>query len=116
MFTSISVGMNSPPGGSSSASSGIDKVRVLVLGDAGVGKTSLIHLITEDEVCNNPHSTVGCFAAVKLHEYNDKPYFIEFLEVGGKLKYEASRNIFYGQPNGMYIYLVTDACRTHISS
>jgi GTPase SAR1 family protein len=44
----------------------IDKVRVLVLGDSGVGKTSVIQLICSEAVNHNPPSTIGCFADVKV--------------------------------------------------
>ena len=86
-----------------------------MLGDSGVGKTSLVNLICNDTVIQNPPSTVGCYAEVKvlfpwklifltfrnqLFEYIDKPYFIEFIEVGGKIRYENARSVFYTQVNG----------------
>ena len=47
----------------------IDKVRVLVLGDSGVGKTSVIQLICNEVVNHNPPSTIGCYTDVKVLNY-----------------------------------------------
>ena len=38
----------------------------LSLSSAGVGKTSLVHLICHAEVLTNPSSTVGCNVEVKV--------------------------------------------------
>lgn len=43
-----------------------DRVRILVCGDSNVGKSSFIHLLCNDEVLQNPSSTVGCHADVKV--------------------------------------------------
>jgi GTPase SAR1 family protein len=45
-----------------------DKVRILVLGDSGVGKTSLIELVCSGEELRKPRSTVGCAVHMKIHE------------------------------------------------
>lgn len=34
---------------------------------AGVGKTSLVHLICHNEPCHNPSATIGCSVEVKVH-------------------------------------------------
>ena len=82
----------------------LDKVRVLVLGDSGVGKTALITLICKEECLSNaPSTTVGCFVDVQLFDYNAKSYFIELLEVGGRSNYELSRNVFYKGINGLIL-------------
>jgi len=81
-----------------------DKVRILVLGDSGCGKTALLHLICHEEVLKrNIPSTVGVNLEVKLHEYGDRPFFIEFWEVGGKPKYESTRSILYSQVSGLIL-------------
>lgn len=41
----------------------------------------------------------------KLYEYNNKYYFIEFMDIGGKTKYENTRQLFYSQMNGKNIYI-----------
>uniref|UniRef100_A0A8C9G333 RABL3 n=1 Tax=Pavo cristatus TaxID=9049 RepID=A0A8C9G333_PAVCR len=46
----------------------LDRVKVLVLGDSGVGKSSLVHLLCHNQVLGNPSWTVGCSVDVRrLH-------------------------------------------------
>ncbi|GJJ73682.1 Rab-like protein 3 [Entomortierella parvispora] len=44
-----------------------DSFKVLVLGDSGVGKTTLVHALCHDEVLSSPIPTVGCNVQVRLH-------------------------------------------------
>ena len=58
-----------------------DRARILVLGDSGVGKTSLVHLIAHGKPLSQIAYTVGAAVEVKLHEYREgtaaqKPYWI----------------------------------------
>ena len=51
--------------------SGLDRVRILVLGDSGVGKTSLVHLISAGTPLTDLSYTIGPAVEVKLHEYRE---------------------------------------------
>ncbi len=42
------------------------EARIIVVGDSGVGKTSLVHLLCYGEPCVNPTWTVGCSIEVKV--------------------------------------------------
>lgn len=44
----------------------IERVKILVVGDSGVGKTSLIHLITHHEILKKSSWTIGCSVDVKV--------------------------------------------------
>ncbi|KAL5457220.1 hypothetical protein EMCRGX_G034465 [Ephydatia muelleri] len=83
------------------------KVKILVLGDSAVGKTSLVHLICTKEALSNPAWTVGCSLEVKLHEYGTgsltQPYFLEFWDVGGSPAHANGRQVFYHQANGIVL-------------
>lgn len=46
--------------------SNLEKVKILVVGDSGVGKTSLVHLICHQEVLKRPNWTIGCSVDVKV--------------------------------------------------
>ncbi|KAK0090182.1 hypothetical protein PV325_002607 [Microctonus aethiopoides] len=86
----------------------IDKVKVIVIGDSGVGKTSLTHLISVQQPINNPSWTVGCSVEVKLHEYkqgtpNQKTYFIELWDIGGSQNHQNCRHVFYNATNGIIL-------------
>ncbi|XP_051174355.1 rab-like protein 3 isoform X1 [Leptopilina boulardi] len=86
----------------------IDKVKILVLGDSGVGKTSLTHLICHQQPMNNPSWTIGCSVEVKLHEYkegtaNQRRYFIELWDIGGSQSHQNTRSVFYNNTNGIIL-------------
>lgn len=86
----------------------IDRVRILVLGDSGVGKTSLVQLICHNEVTVDPSYTIGCSVDVTLHEYkagtaSERTYFVELWEVGGSNIHANSRYIFYNTVHGIIL-------------
>ncbi|EKX32227.1 hypothetical protein GUITHDRAFT_175451 [Guillardia theta CCMP2712] len=77
---------------------GRERLRLLVMGDSGVGKTSLMHLICEGEELRRPRSTVGCTVHMKLHESKllpGKTAFVEFWDLGGSARFQTSRQVFY---------------------
>lgn len=85
--------------------SAIDRVKILVLGDSGVGKTSFVQLAAHNDPLRSPSWTVGCSVEVKLHEYKEgtkeqKTYFIEFWDIGGSHIHRNARPVFYHPCHG----------------
>lgn len=94
--------------------SATDKIKVLVLGDSGVGKTSLVHLIAHDKPISSWGNswTIGASIEVKLHEYQEgtpsqRSVFIELWDVGGSRGHILARPVLYNQLHG--IILVHDS-------
>lgn len=90
------------------ASIDIDKVRIIVIGDSGVGKTSLIHTLCHGEPIINPTWTIGCSVDVKLHEYREgtsaqKTFFVELWDVGGSSGHKNTRSVFYTPAHGKLV-------------
>ncbi|XP_037936931.1 rab-like protein 3 isoform X2 [Teleopsis dalmanni] len=86
----------------------IDKVKIIVVGDSGVGKTCLTHLIAHNEPLIRPGWTVGCNIEVKLHEYKEgtpqqQTYFIELFDIGGSLSHKNTRGVFYTPTHGIIL-------------
>ena len=86
----------------------IDRARILVLGDSGVGKTSLVHLIGHGKPLSQISYTVGAEVEVKLHEYREgtaaqKTYWIELWDVGGSHSHRNSRHVFYNNFHGIIL-------------
>ncbi|KAI4466802.1 drab5-related [Holotrichia oblita] len=86
----------------------IDRVRVMVLGDSGVGKTSFVHLAANNEPVRAPGWTIGCSVEVKLHEYKEGTpgqvtYFIELWDVGGSRNHRNTRHVFYNPCHGVIL-------------
>ncbi|XP_048437693.1 small GTPase LIP1 [Pyrus x bretschneideri] len=90
------------------------QVRVLVVGDSGVGKTALVHLIVKGSSITRPPQTVGCTVGVKHTTYGnlgsssssikgdaERDFFIELWDVSGHDRYKECRSLFYSQINGV---------------
>uniref|UniRef100_A0A0D9VRS5 GTP-binding protein n=1 Tax=Leersia perrieri TaxID=77586 RepID=A0A0D9VRS5_9ORYZ len=112
--------------GRSSSTSGLEQngvgpfgqVRVLVVGDSGVGKSSLVHLILKGSAIARPAQTVGCTVGVKHITYGSaggssnniisdvqRNFFVELWDVSGHERYRTCRSIFYTQINGViFVY------------
>lgn len=78
----------------------------------GVGKTSLTHLICQQQPIRNPSWTIGCSVEVKLHEYkegtpNQRRYFIELWDIGGSQSHKNTRSVFYNPTNGINMKYIT---------
>ncbi|GMH24520.1 hypothetical protein Nepgr_026363 [Nepenthes gracilis] len=94
------------------------QVRVLVVGDSGVGKTSLVHLIVEGSAIRRPSPTIGCAVSVKHTTYGnpgsssnsikgdtERDFFVELWDVSGHDRYKDCRSLFYSQINGViFVY------------
>lgn len=86
----------------------IEKVKVVVLGDSGVGKTSLTYLIAHNKPLVSPGWTVGCSVEVKLHRYKEgtqaqNTFFVELWDVGGSNGHRITRNVFYQPTHGIIL-------------
>uniref|UniRef100_A0A6N2LYG5 Uncharacterized protein n=1 Tax=Salix viminalis TaxID=40686 RepID=A0A6N2LYG5_SALVM len=90
------------------------QVRVLIVGDSGVGKTSLAHLIIKGSSITRPPQTIGCTVGVKHITYgnsgsssssikgdSERDFFIELWDVSGHERYKDCRSLFYSQINGV---------------
>ncbi|XP_017056195.1 rab-like protein 3 [Drosophila ficusphila] len=85
-----------------------NRVRIVVVGDSGVGKTCLTHLIAHNESLIRPGWTVGCNIQVKIHEFKEGtarqcPYFVELFDVGGSLSHKNTRSVFYTGVHGIIL-------------
>ncbi|KAK6940074.1 Small GTPase [Dillenia turbinata] len=90
------------------------QVRVLLVGDSGVGKTSLVHLILKDYSILRPAQTIGCTVGVKHITYGssssssytikpdvERDFFVELWDIAGHERYKDCRSLFYSQINGI---------------
>ncbi|KAL6905465.1 hypothetical protein ACP4OV_003066 [Aristida adscensionis] len=89
------------------------QVRVLLVGDSGVGKSSLVHLLLKGSAIARPAQTIGCAVGVKHITYSspgsssnnikgdvERNFFVELWDVSGHERYKECRSIFYSQING----------------
>uniref|UniRef100_A0A914XAV7 Rab-like protein 3 n=1 Tax=Plectus sambesii TaxID=2011161 RepID=A0A914XAV7_9BILA len=84
-----------------------DKVKILVLGEAGVGKTTFAQSV-KGKAVRNPTWTVGCSVDVVEHSYKagtpqETLYLIELWDVGGSRSHRNSRHVFYQNAHGVIL-------------
>ncbi|XP_010520077.1 PREDICTED: uncharacterized GTP-binding protein At5g64813 [Tarenaya hassleriana] len=90
------------------------QVRVLVVGDSGVGKSSLVHLIVKGSSITRPSQTIGCTVGIKHITYaspasssssikgdSERDFFVELWDVSGHERYKDCHSLFYSQINGV---------------
>lgn len=90
------------------------QVRVLVVGDSGVGKSSLVHFIVNGTSVSHLQQTVGCTVGVKHMSFGgstssststkgekERDFFVELWDVCGHERYKDCRSLFYSQINGI---------------
>lgn len=87
----------------------VEKVRLLVVGDSGVGKSCFVHQICHGMTLKTPTWTVGCHTDVKLHsctvDGRERNFILEFWEVGGHRNFKPGRRMFYQNMNGViFVY------------
>jgi len=114
------------------ASIDIDKVRIVVVGDSGVGKSSLIQTLCHPgQPVITPSWTIGGSVDVKLHEYREgtsaqKTYFVELWDIGGSSGHRNTRSVFYTPAHGIthqfchatfsILHLLTILLRNHLGA
>ncbi|XP_076825137.1 rab-like protein 3 [Clavelina lepadiformis] len=84
------------------------KVKVLVLGDSGVGKSSFTQLLCHNQSSKTPGYTIGCTVEIKLHDFKqgtaeEKTYCVEIWDIGASKSHNTSRYIFYNNVNGIIL-------------
>lgn len=83
----------------------IDKIRIGLLGDCGVGKSTLSCRLTSQPGSTLYMPTVGCalhILAVTLPRGGE--FFVELYDIGGNPRFSASRSVFYEGLDG-FIFL-----------
>lgn len=86
--------------------SSVERVKVLVLGDSGVGKSAAVHLICTGKPASRAlPSTIGCNVEVKLHDYkpgtnHQRTFFVELWEIGGRSGHAQARRVYYNSVHG----------------
>ena len=84
-------------------------IRVLLCGEAGVGKSSLAELICEEQPSSLYHPTCGCRVHITScgeGSYDSPEIFVEIFDVGGNRRYASSRGVFYEHIDGIiFVYV-----------
>ncbi len=82
--------------------------KVLLLGDAGVGKTSLIMRFVHNQFKRDYLLTIGMNVSSYQLEVDGTPVNLSIHDIGGQKRFEAFRTIFYkGSSGAIIVYDIT---------
>ena len=85
------------------------KVKFLMLGSSGVGKSSLLLRFTEDKFSNNFVTTLGVEYKQKQLEINNTNVIIQVWDTAGQERFKTITPIYYKSVDGVVlVYDITD--------
>ena len=85
---------------------GNPKIKVILVGETGVGKTNLINVTTDKKFNDNERSTISASFSRKIIELNNKTYNIYLWDTMGQEKLKSLTKIFF--KNSKIVVLVFD--------
>ena len=78
--------------------------KILIIGDAGIGKTSLIHRYISNEFEENYESTVGLdFQTKKVHVTPDEKIILKLWDTAGSEKYSSIAKNYFSNCDGIIL-------------
>ena len=86
------------------------RVKIISLGDEGVGKSCIIKRHCEERFVTKYITTIGIDFGVKATEVQGRPVKVNFWDLAGNQEYFEIRNEFYGDAQGvLMVYAVDNA-------
>ncbi|XP_065186968.1 ras-related protein Rab-22A-like [Sycon ciliatum] len=84
------------------------EIKLCLLGDAGVGKSSLVLRFVSDTFNTNSESTIGASFMSKVLEVNDQAYKYQIWDTAGQEKYRGLAPMYYrGAAAAIVVYDIT---------
>lgn len=84
-------------------------VKMVILGDSGVGKTNILNRLVNNEFSNDCRATVGVELSTKTYKINDKVVKINLWDTAGQERYKAITGAYYkGAKGAMIVYDITN--------
>ena len=85
------------------------KLKLIILGDSGVGKTNIINRYVKDSFITNSKATVGVEFFVKTYRVNNDIIKLEIWDTAGQERYKSITSAYYKGSRG--VLLVYDITR-----
>lgn len=97
-----------------------DRIKILVMGDSGVGKTCLVHLLCHNEPLVTGTWTIGASIDIKLHEYSEgtpaqRSQLLELWDIGGSRGHFIARQILYQNVYGIILVHDLTNSKSHVN-
>lgn len=92
-------------------------LRLLMLGDSGVGKTSMLRRFTESDFDSSHFSTIGVDFKMKTLEIDGVKVRVQIWDTAGQERYQSITKQYYSRAQGIvFVYDITnDSSFQHIS-
>ena len=85
------------------------KIKIIVVGDSGVGKTNLINRFASDKFDTNSKATIGVEFVYKTLKINKEIIKVEVWDTPGQERYRSITSSYYKGANGaIIVYDLTD--------
>ena len=85
------------------------KIKIVVVGDSGVGKTNLIKRFISNEFSENIKATIGVEFMSKTYRINKHLFKIEIWDTAGQERYKSITAVYYkGAKGALVVYDTTD--------
>lgn len=84
------------------------KLKIVVVGDSGVGKTNLIHRFISNSFSESSKATVGVEFSSKSYKINEHIFKIEIWDTAGQERYKSITAVYYkGAKGALIVYDTT---------
>ena len=85
------------------------KIKIIVVGDSGVGKTNLINRFASDKFDTNSKATIGVEFVYKALKINKEVIKVEVWDTAGQERYRAITSSYYkGAKGAIIVYDITN--------
>ena len=85
------------------------KIKIIVVGDSGVGKTNLINRFASDKFDTNSKATIGVEFVYKALKINKEVIKVEVWDTAGQERYRAITSSYYnGSKGAIIVYDITN--------
>ena len=80
-----------------------NKIKIMLIGDSNVGKTSLLKKYCENEFSNIYITTVGIDFQIKYLDINNKKIKLQIWDTAGQERYQTVAKNYFNSSNGFII-------------
>ena len=87
-----------------------ESIKVILLGESKVGKTSIIRRFVEQEFDDNTITTLGAASCIKQFEIDNKTIQFEIWDTAGQERFRGLSRMFYNNAKiGILVYDITSS-------
>ena len=78
-------------------------IKIVIIGETNVGKTTIFHRFCENTVDKSCISTIGVEFKIKNYKYKNKEYSIQLFDTAGQERFRSVTEAYYKMGNGFLV-------------